>query len=84
MSDTETLKMVAYYLPLYERNPCNYFFNKTIRHVILDFNGAQILMKSIRFSIVTPVYNGETSIACTIQSVSDQTVSLCEYNIVDG
>lgn len=41
-------------------------------------------MDHVRFSIVTPVYNGETSIARTIQSVLDQTEQPYEYNIVDG
>lgn len=41
-------------------------------------------MKFVRFSIVTPVYNGEAAIARTIQSVLDQTVRPYEYNIVDG
>ena len=41
-------------------------------------------MDHVRFSIVTPVYNGETSIARTIQSVLDQTEPPYEYNIVDG
>lgn len=41
-------------------------------------------MNAVRFSIVTPVYNGETTIARTIQSVLDQTVPPYEYNIVDG
>lgn len=41
-------------------------------------------MSPVRFSIVTPVYNGEVSIARTIQSVLNQTVLPYEYNIVDG
>ena len=41
-------------------------------------------MESVRFSIVTPVYNGEAFIARTIQSVLDQTAPPFEYNIVDG
>lgn len=41
-------------------------------------------MNAVRFSIVTPVYNGETTIARTIQSVLDQTEPPYEYNIVDG
>ena len=41
-------------------------------------------MNHVRFSIVTPVYNGEASIARTIQSILDQTVPPYEYNIVDG
>lgn len=41
-------------------------------------------MNAVRFSIVTPVYNGETTIARTIQAVLDQMVSPYEYNIVDG
>lgn len=41
-------------------------------------------MNSIKFSIVTPVYNGEAFIARTIESVLDQTVPPYEYNIVDG
>lgn len=41
-------------------------------------------MNSVRFSIVTPVYNGETTIARTNQSVLDQTEPPYEYSIVDG
>lgn len=41
-------------------------------------------MNQLKFSIVTPVYNGEATIARTIQSVLDQTVLPYEYNIVDG
>lgn len=42
-------------------------------------------MNSVRFSIVTPVYNGETTIARTNQSVLDQTEPpYYEYSIVDG
>ena len=41
-------------------------------------------MNQVKFSIVTPVYNGEATIARTIRSVLDQTVPPYEYNIVDS
>ncbi len=37
-----------------------------------------------RFSIVTPVYNGEATIARTIESVLSQSYAPFEYHIVDG
>ncbi len=39
---------------------------------------------SITFSIVTPVYQGEATIARTIESVLHQTVAPLEYHIIDG
>ena len=41
-------------------------------------------MNSVRFSIVTPVYNGEITIVRTIQSVLGQMKLPYEYNIVDS
>ena len=41
-------------------------------------------MNQVKFSIVTTVYNGEATIARTIQSVLNQAVPPYEYNIVDG
>ena len=41
-------------------------------------------MERIKFSIVTPVYNGEKTLARTIESVLNQTLKPFEYIIVDG
>ena len=38
----------------------------------------------IKFSIVTPVYNGEKTIARTIESVLEQSVAPSEYFVIDG
>ena len=38
----------------------------------------------VRFSIVTPVYNGEQTIARTIESVLHQTYAPSEYHVVDA
>lgn len=37
-----------------------------------------------RFSIITVVYNGEKSIARTIESVLNQTYAPYEYLVIDG
>ncbi len=39
---------------------------------------------NMRFSIITPVYNGEKTIARTIESVLNQTYLPYEYYIIDG
>ena len=38
----------------------------------------------LKYSIITPVYNGENTISRTIESVLDQTYSPYEYFIIDG
>ena len=38
----------------------------------------------IRFSIVTPVYNGGKTVARTIESVLGQSVAPSEYFVIDG
>lgn len=43
-----------------------------------------ISKSSITFSIVTPVYQGEATIARTIESVLHQTLPPLEYHIIDG